>query len=176
MPEDNIIDIGKLTADPDNVRKHPNKNLSAITGSLKQFGAARSIVIDGKDVVRAGNGTLQQAVQAGIKKVQIVDADGQTLIAVRRKDWSDSQAAGYAVTDNRTNDLATWNFGELSSQLQALAGHDIPMADLGWNEKDLDIMASHADLPGVKFPEYTEDDADNVEMITCPHCQNQFPK
>jgi ParB-like chromosome segregation protein Spo0J len=49
------IAIGELHPDPANVRKHNEKNITAIKASLARFGQQKPIVIDKNRVVRAGN-------------------------------------------------------------------------------------------------------------------------
>ena len=50
--------------------------------SIEQVGAARSIVIDEDDTILAGHGVAEAAAEAGITRVQVVDTDGRTLVAV----------------------------------------------------------------------------------------------
>src|SRR3984957_20650825 len=104
-----IRKITDLTADPKNARRHPERNLEVIADLLGQVGAARSIVIDEDGVVLAGNGVLAAAGRAGIEKVRVVDADGKTLVAVRRSGLTRRQKAQLAVGDNRSNELSTWD-------------------------------------------------------------------
>ena len=87
---------------------------SGIADLLKQVGAARSIVIDEEGVVLAGNGVLAAAGRAGIEKVQVVDADGKTLVAVRRAGLTPKQKAQLAVGDNRSNELSEWDVPALT--------------------------------------------------------------
>src|SRR6266851_3590211 len=77
--------IKELRPDPENRRSHNPKNIGALVDALHRVGAARSIVIDEYDTVLAGNGVLEAAAEAGITKVRVVDADGQEVIAVRRR-------------------------------------------------------------------------------------------
>lgn len=114
------VALADLAPDPGNVRRHPARNVQATNGSVKRFGAARSIVIDGKGVVRAGNATLEAARSAGIKRARVIDADGTELIVVRRKDWTDQEARAYAVADNRAGDLSEWDDAALLAQLDGL--------------------------------------------------------
>lgn len=80
-----------------------------LVDALKRVGAARSIVLDEVNTVLAGNGVLQAAVEAGITKVQVVDVDGQTIVAVRRKGLSVDEKRELAIYDNRTAELAEWD-------------------------------------------------------------------
>jgi DNA modification methylase len=105
--------IADLKPDKRNRRKHNPRNLGMIERALGEVGAARSIVIDEAGNILAGNGTVEAAAAAGIEKVQIVDADGETIIAVRRSGLTDEQKRKLALYDNRTAELAEWDVEEL---------------------------------------------------------------
>ncbi len=55
------IAIDQLHPDPANARRHPQRNLDALMGSLLRFGQQKPLVIDANNIVRAGNGTLAAA-------------------------------------------------------------------------------------------------------------------
>ena len=97
-----------LTPDPANARRHTERNMAMIVDSLKTVGAARSIVIDEHGRVLAGNATKQAAAEAGITKVLTVDADGKTLVAVRRTGLTDAEKTQLAIADNRAGEFAGW--------------------------------------------------------------------
>jgi DNA modification methylase len=103
-----------LVADPQNARKHNPRNIGTIVDSLHEVGAARSIVIDENNVILAGNGVCEAAAEAGIEKVRVVEADGNEIIAVRRRGLTDLQKKRLALFDNRTAELAEWNPEELA--------------------------------------------------------------
>ena len=84
-----------------------------------QVGAARSIVIDEDNVILAGNGVTEAAAEAGITKVRVIDVDGETLVAVRRKGLTAEQKRALAMYDNRTAELAEWNPEQLQADLDA---------------------------------------------------------
>lgn len=109
--------IAGLTPDPHNRRTHSPRNVEMIAAALKDVGAARSIVIDEKNEVLAGNGVLAGAAQAGLSKLQIIDADGDTIIAVRRRGLTDTQKRALAIYDNRAAELATWSVEQLQADL-----------------------------------------------------------
>lgn len=110
--------LADLTPDPANARKHTPRNVGTIVDSLHAVGAGRSIVIDEAGMILAGNATVEAAAQAGIERVQIVDSDGETLIAVRRTGLTPEQKTRLALADNRAAELATWDTDVLA-QLQA---------------------------------------------------------
>ena len=108
-----------LKQDPENARKHNPRNIGMITSSLHSVGAGRSIVIDEDNVILSGNGVYEAAVNAGIENVQVVDADGETIIAVRRSNLTPEQKKKLAYFDNRTAELADWSAEQLLADLEA---------------------------------------------------------
>lgn len=61
-----------------------------IDRALNECGAGRSILIDERGQILAGNATTDAAQAAGLK-LQIVDTDGDTIVAVRRRDLTPEQ-------------------------------------------------------------------------------------
>lgn len=104
-----ITDIAQLRPDPKNARRHGDRNLGMIQDALREIGAARSIVIDEAGTILAGNGVVQAAPAAGIHRVRVIDADADTLVAVRRTGLSPEQKSRLALWDNRAAELATWD-------------------------------------------------------------------
>ena len=117
-PKITETDVSKLIPDPNNARKRTLLSASVIRKSLEQFGAARSIVIDENDVIRAGNGTYEEAGQLGIEKVLVVEADGNTIVAVKRRGLTEEQWKQYAIADNTASDFSTWDFDVLNDLAQ----------------------------------------------------------
>lgn len=116
-----VVPLSELVPDPANARAHGDADGAALAASFTEFGAARSLVVDGDNVVRAGNGSLEAARAAGVKEAIIVDADGSQLVVVRRTDWSKQKAAAYGITDNRVGELSSWNEAQLSANMRGLA-------------------------------------------------------
>jgi len=111
--------LADLKPDLANARAHNPRNIGMIADALQQVGAARSIVVDEDNVILAGNGVVEAAAQAGIERVQFVDADGETLIVVRRKGLTPEQKKKLALYDNRTGELATWDAAQIAAELEA---------------------------------------------------------
>jgi len=106
---DTVQNLGDLVPDPKNARKHNPKNIGMISDSLRAVGAGRSILIDEHNEIIAGNGVVEAAAEAGILRVRVVEADGNELIAVRRRNLTDEQKRKLAIYDNRTAELAEWD-------------------------------------------------------------------
>jgi len=123
--------VQDLKPDPENARKHGKRNVGMMVEALQEVGAGRSIVIDEDGVILAGNGIVQAAAEAGIERVQVVEADGKTIIAVRRRDLTPEQKRRLALYDNRTAELANWD----AEVLQALH-QDGALSGL-WTDEEL---------------------------------------
>lgn len=165
-----IKHLKDLTPDPRNARKHNPRNVGMIETALQTVGAARSIVVDENGVVLAGNATIEAAAAVGIERVQVVDADGETIIAVRRKGLTPEQKTKLALFDNRTAELAEWDVSEVLATLDA--GVNL---DALWRPDELEALVSAASVPDVPFKEYDESVADDVKYCTCPACGHKFP-
>lgn len=155
-----------LTPDPENRRAHNPQNVGMIVDSLHRVGAGRSIVIDEAGVVLCGNGVIEAAAEAGIERVRIVEADGNEIIAVRRRGLTVEQKRHLAIADNRAATLAEWNLDQLRAD--ADAGLDLAAF---WSDTELaDLLGADAPVP--KFqpqaPAHRLDELAN--NTTCPAC------
>ena len=96
---------------------HTPRNVAMVVDALQEVGAARSIVIDEKGVVLAGNATIKAAGQAGLGCVKVVDANGSEIIAVRRTNLTESQKKRQALIFQKSsfqhscNELTLASFG-----------------------------------------------------------------
>jgi DNA modification methylase len=117
--------IADLTPDPKNARQHDAKNLKAIEGSLTKFGQRKPIVITEAGVIVAGNGTVTAAKTLG----------WETIEAVRvPSDWTADQVKAFALADNRTAELASWEPEVLASQLIELEAAGFEIAEFGFEK------------------------------------------
>ncbi len=167
-----IETVGDLLADPLNARGHNPENVGLIADALQEVGAARSIVIDEAGVILAGEGVTEAAAQVGMIDLQVVDASGDEIVAVRRTGLTPAQKTRLALFDNRAGERSSWR----PDVLQALA-------ELGRTEGIFDaeeLAAIAAAFPadpvgGTGVHEPTPPDAfasvDEVETdYRCPAC------
>jgi DNA modification methylase len=120
------MEIGRLANDPNNARRHPEKNLKAIKGSLAKFGQQKPIVIDAKHVVIAGNGTLEAAKELGWTHINVVVTELDELGKM-----------AFALADNKTSELAEWDDDILKYQLDWLDKQDFDISDIGFMDYEL---------------------------------------
>lgn len=116
--------MASLAPDPANARLHPERNLTAVEASLRVYGQRKPIVVRKAGmVVTAGNGTLEAAKRLGWTHLAAVVVDDDPITAT-----------GYAIADNRTAELATWDEVALLKLLQELEAEDIDLDGLGWSD------------------------------------------
>jgi ParB-like chromosome segregation protein Spo0J len=123
-----IINIDDLQSDPNNARTHNQKNLDAIAKSLQKFGQRKPVVITNKNVIVAGNGTLEAAKLIGWKGLSVVRVPD---------DWDKDTIKAYALADNRSAELASWDTETLLTQLRELKFEDWNINDFGFKDFDL---------------------------------------
>ena len=167
--------ISDLQYDPRNARKRTIRSSAMIQSSLQEVGAARSIVIDEHNRILAGNGTIEAAGQIGIEKMIIVDADGETIVAVRRSGLTEKQKIKLALFDNRTSDLSEWDADVLAELSQ-----EIDLSGL-FTENDLAVILANDKAPD--FDPVGMDEQGKLDEIQpkeidceCPHCGKSFIK
>lgn len=125
--------LADLTPDPRNARRHTDRNVGMIRDALAEVGAARSIVIDERGVILAGNATAKAATEAGLK-LQVIDADGDSIVAVRRSNLTAKQKTRLALFDNRAAEEAEWDVDVLSGL------NDDGLLDGMWSAEELDAL------------------------------------
>lgn len=110
-----------LKPDPQNANLGTERGSQLLKKSLEDLGAGRSIVVDKNGVTIAGNKTLEQAAEVGLKLVEI-ETDGTALVVVKRTDLDlleDEKARQLAIADNRVQELSlNWDTEVLLEQAQ----------------------------------------------------------
>ena len=137
------IAITKLIPDPTNARTHDEKNLSAIEGSLKEFGQRKPIVITQDNIIAAGNGTVEAAKRLGWTEMDVVRVPA---------DWDADRIKAYALADNRTAELAEWNPEVMAAQLLDLQEAGFDIESFGF-----ELVNPPVDLESIEEDEIPED-------------------
>jgi hypothetical protein len=114
------VKLEEIKTDPNNARKHSEKNLAAISASLDQFGQRKPIVIH-NGVIIAGNGTYEAAKGLKWKEISVVEVP---------EDWDADKAKAFALADNRSAELAEWDEAILATQL-------VDLAEMAWDIEGL---------------------------------------
>lgn len=103
------VPVESLTLDPKNARVHGDRNLEAIRASLEKYGQQAPLVVDADGIVLAGNGRLQAA-----------RALGWTHVDVARSPLRGEAARAFALADNKTAELADWDYRVVADTLRIL--------------------------------------------------------
>lgn len=135
---------------------NPRNNDAAVekvANSIKAFGFQQPIVVDKEGVIIVGHTRYYAAQELGLETVPVVVADKLT----------DEQARAYRLADNKTGEIAGWDYLALADELAAI--DDIDMTDFGFmalNDDETDV-----DEPPQDFKEFGKDIGTKTK---CPKC------
>ena len=125
MLELNEVDIDTLNEYPDNPRQG---DIYKISESLNQHGQYRPLTVNKRDMtILTGNHTWKAAKSLGWDK-----------IAVTSVDVDEEEAKRIVLIDNKTNDLASYNYQTLYDELSQLAETEKGLSGTGFDEEELD--------------------------------------
>ena len=139
--------------------RNPRNNdgaVDAVAASIKEFGWQQPIVVDRDGVIIAGHTRYKAAQKLKCKEVPVVVAENLT----------DEQVKAYRLADNKTGELAGWDFSALEEELAGLA--QIDMSQFGFADPE----AEDFDIDHL-FVEANSKEKEAKE-IKCPHCGMYF--
>lgn len=146
-------EISEYTSDPLNHNKGSEYGKELLEKSIVTNGLCRSILASEDGVIIAGNKTLEKAKELGIDKVVEVEADGSTLVVVRRTDIQSGTKKFYdaAIADNT---VSKHNYVEDATVMEAIAEqYDVNPYDWGAERPDDDEKEeSEGENPMGTFP------------------------
>lgn len=129
------VPVSGLKPDPSNARKHEQRSIDSIKASLTEYGQQKPIVVLNTGVVIAGNGTLEAAKQLGWQRLAVVKfADAK-------------KAKAYALADNRTAELSSWDDAQLAKTLDELS--QLPAwdpASVGFTDDEMMKLLAEAEV------------------------------
>lgn len=147
----NVIDmkVNELVPYENNPRKNDSA-VESVAASISEFGFKVPIIVDKNKVIVAGHTRLKAAQMLGLDTVPVIMAD----------DLSEEQVKALRLADNKTSELADWDFSKLEEELAAIS--EIDMTDFGFDTLE---EAEEKEAP---------DDFDEVDELQtehkCPMC------
>lgn len=151
-----VVDVAKLQAHPRNARQHAR---TAIAESMEANGFYGAVVARKRDgLLLKGHGSLEQAVRKGAKKVPVIWVD-----------VDDATADRILIGDNRTSDLASYDFEMLAPQLQTMQASGNLMGT-GFAPEDISKMLQ----PSAPPPKLVQFNASASVEHKCPKCGYEF--
>lgn len=146
------LPISKLIPHADNPRVN-EEAVPKVAASIQEFGFKVPIVIDGQNEIVAGHTRLEAAKLLGLETVPVIVAD----------DLSKEQVEAFRLADNKTAELAGWDYKKLSEELAEI--HSMNMEDFGF-EMDSDDF----DIDGFFSGEEEEKQPAKTKRVKCPCC------
>lgn len=101
--------------------------VDAVVASIKEFGFRQPIVVDSNDVIICGHTRFKAATKLGLEKVPVHVA----------KDLTPDQIKAYRIADNKTAELAEWNFELLPIEIGELQSCNYDLGLLGFDSEEL---------------------------------------
>lgn len=137
--------MAELKQDPANANKGTPRGAAMLDYSLREFGAARSVVADKNLVVIGGNKTQGAAEKVGIGDAVFVHTTGDRLVVVVRDDLdlaTDVRAKELAVADNRISEAnLVWDI----EQLRAYETEGVPLTNALWADDEFRALVGARD-------------------------------
>lgn len=113
--------VGDITPYEQNPR-HNDEAVDAVAASIEAFGFQQPIVVDTDGVIIAGHTRYKAAKQLGLETVPVVVAE-----------LTEEEARAYRLADNKTGELATWDFDLLDIELDGIG---MDMSQFGFVEAE----------------------------------------
>ena len=121
-----------------------DKAVEPVKNSIKEFGFKVPMVIDKDNVVVCGHTRLRAAKELGLNEVPCIMAD----------DLTDEQIKAFRLADNKTAELAGWNFDMLPEEMKGVG--EIDMTAFGFDQTEVE------DPNNVREDEYEEEEMEPV--------------
>ena len=134
--------ISEIKPYPNNPRINDDA-VDTVAGSIKEFGFRQPIVVDTDGVIICGHTRFKAAQKLGLEKVPVHVATDLTA----------DQIKAYRIADNKSSELADWNFDLLPIELGELqtAGFDLSL--LGFDSDELLKLISGDVAEGLTDPD-----------------------
>lgn len=144
-----IVPLDTIKLYKRNARKN-DKAVDAVAESIRQCEYVAPIIVDEDNVILAGHTRLKALRTLGYAEAEVVVKPG----------LSEEQKRKYRLLDNKTSELAEWDYDLLAGELDGLDFGDL---ELDWG---LDEKADAVDLDG---DDSTSEDSGR-KIMHCPKC------
>ncbi|MAG92506.1 MAG: hypothetical protein CMJ48_01970 [Planctomycetaceae bacterium] len=101
--------------------------VEVVAASIREFGFRQPIVVDEDGVIIVGHTRYKAAQELGLEKVPVHVATGLTP----------AQVKAYRLADNKTSELAEWDYDLLPIELSQLGEMDFDLNLIGFSQDDL---------------------------------------
>lgn len=143
--------IAEITPYENNPRRNDTA-VAAVEESIRQCGYIAPIIVDEDGVILAGHTRYKALVDMGETEARVLVAEGVT----------EEQKKKYRLLDNKTSEIAGWDFEKLALELDGL--------DFG----DFDFGFDTGNFEWEDLVEDAEAKEKEPKKIQCPHCGEWF--
>ena len=119
-----------------NARSHSETQVALIAGSIREFGFANPVLVDGENGVIAGHGRLMAARQLGLEQVPVIELAHLTP----------AQKRAYILADNKLAERAGWDRELLALEAGELSELGIDLLGLGFEAGEIDALLNAGQL------------------------------
>jgi site-specific DNA-methyltransferase (adenine-specific) len=119
------IALTRLHPWDDNPRLN-NHAVDAVAKSIRSFGFNVPILCDQNLTIVAGHTRWKAAQKLGMAKVPAIVVE-----------MTDAQRRAFSIADNKTAEIADWNFPRLREVLEELRSEDIDIGSLGFSDQEI---------------------------------------
>lgn len=124
-----------------NAKNHTPYQINQIASSIKEFGFNVPVLVDKEGTIVAGHGRVQAAIQLGM----------ETVPCVRIEHLTKTQLRAFAIADNKTQMITSWDEELLALELQEIMEEDPDMVALtAFSKQELETL--FADVDGYDTP------------------------
>ena len=127
------MNIAEVTPYERNPRNN-DQAVEAVAKSIKEFGWRAPLVVDKDHVIICGHTRWKAARQLGLDTVPVHVAS----------DLTPEQIQAYRIADNKTAEIADWNYDLLPLELRELQGAQFDLSLLGFDTSELEELLSTA--------------------------------
>jgi DNA modification methylase len=101
-----------------------------VTASIKEFGWRSPLVVDENNVIICGHTRYKAALKLGLEKVPVHVA----------RDLTPEQVKAYRIAENKSGEMAEWDFDKLKIELGDLSGEDFDLSLLAFDTEELEML------------------------------------
>ena len=170
--------LAHLIPDAKNPRKDLKKGdpeFEKINKSVEKFGQLDPIIFN----------TRTRKILGGHQRLKVLDSQGYTelfTVTLGAYTWAFAETDLKELSEKEENAAnialnkvqGDWDIDQLTINLQELKLDDM-LEFTGFDDVEFDTIIRDAAIPESE-KEYDESIANDVKMITCPHCGKEFPK
>jgi ParB-like chromosome segregation protein Spo0J len=134
-----LIDIKPYPGNP----RNNDHAVTAVAESIRMFGFRQPLVLDPEGVIVVGSTRYKAALKLGLETVPVHVAEGLTQ----------AQLKAYRIADNKTGELAEWDYARLVREVADLKEMDFNLDVLGFSGEELVRLLQDDPAPGLTDPD-----------------------